>query len=228
MLDRLITAFYWFNVRTWVTLVVAWAAKKHVEGLENVPGKGPVILVSNHLNNADPPLLTQIVPRRIVWLAKRELFDIPVVGWLCRAFGLIPVRRFEADLSALRKAQAALRRGHMIGMFPEGTRSHGAGLKEGEPGTAMIALRTGAPLLPVAIWGTENVRLPRDLLRRTEVYVRIGPPFTLPRAQRLTRADVEAGTRAIMERIAALLPEKYRGVYGGTASAEKTAQETKA
>jgi 1-acyl-sn-glycerol-3-phosphate acyltransferase len=111
-------------------------------------------------------------------------------------------------------------------MFPEGTRSKGAGLKEGEPGTALLALRTGAPILPVAIWGTEHAKLPRDMFRRTDVHIRIGQPFTLPRPKRITKQHITDGTREIMERIARMLPEYLRGVYANEAAAA-VASETK-
>lgn len=214
MLDRLITVFYWFMVRTWIALLMTIAARLDIKGMENLPKKGPVILVSNHFNTADPPVITYVLPRRIVWMAKQELFDTPAFGPVFRMLGLIPVRRFEADLKALRRAQQALKRGQVLGMFPEGTRSSGRGLAEGEPGSAVIALRTGAPILPVAIWGTENVKLPRDFFRVTRASIRIGEPFHLPETKRVTKEQVAEGTRAIMERIAELLPEKYRGVYG--------------
>jgi 1-acyl-sn-glycerol-3-phosphate acyltransferase len=211
--DRLLTAFYWLNVLTWVKLVLLIVTSQHIEGRENIPRKGPIILACNHFSVGDPPILTGIVPRRISWMAKQELFQTPVIGWLYNMFGCVPVRRFEADLKALRMSQEVLQRGHVLGMFPEGTRSAGRGLKKGEPGTAVIALRTGVPVLPVAIWGTENVKLPRDLFRRTRVWVRFGQPFTLPITKRLTKEQVEESTELIMRRIAALLPVEFRGVY---------------
>jgi 1-acyl-sn-glycerol-3-phosphate acyltransferase len=215
VLDRLTTLFYWLNIRTWVTLIMLWAARIKTEGLGHFPRKGRAILVSNHFNLADPPVLTYVMPRRVVWMAKQELFDIPVAGWLFRGFGLIPVRRFEGDLKALRKAQNALRRGHVLGMFPEGHRSAGKGLQPAEPGTAFIALRTGAPIVPVAIWGTEGIKLPWAALRfgANRIRVRFGHPFQLPETKRATKDQIEAGTREIMEKIAELLPAKYHGVY---------------
>lgn len=218
MKDRLQTFFYWLNVQTWVRLIVTLVIRQDVKGLENVPRRGALVLASNHLNLADPPILTFLMPRRVVWMAKQELFDIPVAGLLYRMFGCIPVRRFEADLRALRRSQQALRRGHVLGMFPEGTRSGGLGLKQGEPGTALLALRSGAPVLPVAIWGTEGMKLPRDFFRRTHVRVAIGQPFRLPQAKRIDKEQVEAGTEEIMRRIAALLPPEYRGEYAEAAA----------
>ncbi len=161
-------------------------------------------------------MLTGITPRRIVWMTKQELFDIPLFGILYHLFGCIPVRRFEADLRALRRAQEALRRGLVLGMFPEGTRSGESGLGQGEPGTALIAMRTNTPILPVAIWGTEGIKLPRDFFRRTEVHVRYGEPFYLPKPERITKETVERGAEIIMRRIAELLPQRYRGIYADT------------
>ena len=206
--------YYWINVLTWIRLIMLLVIHRDMQGVERLPRRGGLILASNHLNLADPPIITAVMPRRIVWMTKQELFDIPVFGFLYHLFGCIPVRRFEADLRALRRSQDALRRGLMLGMFPEGTRSGESGLGRGEPGTAILAMRTNTPVQPVAIWGTEGMKLPRDFFRRTTVHVRFGEPFLLPRPQRLTKEAVEAGTETIMRRIAEMLPERYRGIYG--------------
>ncbi len=212
MINRLQGLFYWFCVHTWVRLILLIVTSRDIKGRENIPREGGVILTSNHFSVGDPPILTGVFPRRLAWMAKQELFDIPVFGKLYNMGGFIPVRRFEGDLHALRLSQRALRRGLVLGMFPEGTRSGGR-LGRGEPGSALIALRTGAPILPVAIWGTENAKLPRDLLRRTHVNIRYGEPFRLPESTRVTKEQVAAGTEEIMTRIAALLPAQYRGAY---------------
>lgn len=205
--------YYWVNVLTWIRLIILLVIKRDITGLQNVPRKGPVILAGNHLNLADPPIITAIMPRRIVWMGKQELFDIPVFGFLYYLFGCIPVQRFRADLRALRRSEEALRRGLMLGMFPEGTRSGESGLGRGEPGTAILAMRTNTPILPFAIWGTEGVKLPRAFFQRTSAHIRIGEPFLLPRPERLTKEAVEEGTETIMRRIAEMLPERYRGIY---------------
>ncbi len=224
MIDKLITLLYWLNVRTWVSALRFLTVNLTLRGKERIPHHGSLILVSNHLNNADPLVLTAIMPRRIVWMTKKEWFDTPVVGGLFHLFGLIPVRRSEADLKALRKAQQALDKGQVLGMFPEGTRSKTASLAEGEPGTAVIALRSGASILPVAIWGTEKIRLPRDFLGRHRFNVQIGEPFHLPETKRLTKQQVAKGTHEIMERISQLLPERYRGGYGSEDPVSATAK----
>jgi 1-acyl-sn-glycerol-3-phosphate acyltransferase len=213
LIDRVITFFYWLNVKTWVSALRLVTVSLTFKDKERIPRNGALIVVSNHLNNADPLVLTAILPRRIVWMTKKEWFDTPVVGSLFHLFGLIPVRRYEADLKALRRAQQALEKGQVLGMFPEGTRSKTATLAEGEPGTAVIALRTGVPVLPVAIWGTENISLPRDFFRRHKFSVQVGEAFRLETTGRLTKERVASATREIMERVADLLPEKYRGVY---------------
>jgi 1-acyl-sn-glycerol-3-phosphate acyltransferase len=211
-MDRFHTIFYWLNVWTWIKLALFIVTSRDVRGLENVPMKGALILTCNHFSVGDPPVLTGIFPRRIVWMVKQELFDIPIFGKLYSIGGFIPVRRYEGDLGAIRKSQIALRRGHVLGMFPEGTRSGGR-LAAGEPGTALIALRTGTPILPAAIWGSEHAKLPRDLFRRTRVHVRFGEPYRLVQPKRITKEAVTEGTNEIMRRIAALLPPEYHGEY---------------
>ena len=223
MKQRLQAAFYWLNVWTWIRATLWVVTSQDVVGKENIPRTGALIFTCNHFSIGDPPLLIGILPRRIVWMAKQELFDVPVFGKLYNMGGFIPVRRFEGDLRAIRRSQDALRRGRVLGMFPEGTRSGGK-LGRGEPGTAMIALRTGALVLPAAIWGTEHVRLPRDLFRRTRVHVRFGEPYRLPSAGRITRESIAAGTDEIMRRIAELLPAEYRGEYADASARSTTAE----
>ena len=217
------TVYYWVNVKTWVRLLVWLVIRGDVKGRERIPRKGALILASNHLNVADGPLITAMLPRRVVWMVKQELSDIPVFGILYHLFGCISVRRFHADLRALRRSQEALQRGLMLGMFPEGTRSGESGLGRGEPGSALLAMRTHTPVLPMAIWDTEGIKLPREFFRRTSVHVVFGEPFYLPQPERLTKEAVEAGSDLIMSRIAELLPQRYRGMYAGGGEAQALA-----
>lgn len=207
-----VRGFYYLNL-LWTRALLMLITSRDIQGRENVPRRGALIVASNHLSNGDPPILTAAVPRQIAWMTKAEWFKTPIIGQFFRMGGMIPVRRFEADLQALRHAQRVLRDGGVLAMFPEGTRGGDKGLRAGEPGTALIALRTSTPIVPIAIWGTEHVKLPRDLFRRTRVHIRFGKPFTLEASKRITRDDVARGTEAIMREIAALLPERYRGVY---------------
>ena len=213
-----VAAWYWANIRSWATLLVAINLRTEIIGIESVPKKGAFILARNHVSLADPPVLSVKTPRRIAWMAKKELFDVPILGLFYRFYGCVPVRRERADLAALRKAQEALERGLPLGMFPEGTRAGKPGLKEAEPGTALVALRTGVPVLPVGITTTKPVTLPAGFFywltrRRPEVTVVYGKLFSLPTPLTIRKSEVEAGTTRIMQEIAALLPPEYRGFY---------------
>lgn len=209
--------FYWSLLGV-VRAIVFSLARVEVIGKKNVPRKGPLIIASNHFNNADPPVLGATMPRRLVFMAKNEMFQWPILGLAARLGGAFPVRRSEADLGALRKAGEVLHNGEALAMFPEGTRSTDGKMHKAHPGTALLALRSEAPVLPVAISGTENIvliRLPLDLLRRRRPRVRVvvGQPFFLPPVERITADEVERCTDVIMGRIAALLPPSHRGEY---------------
>lgn len=197
-------------------LIMAIYAKVEVVGVENVPRGGGLIIVSNHLNNADPGLVGGFLRRRVVFMAKDEMFQWLAWGGYLRLIGAFPVRRTEADLKALRRAVQVLRRGEALVMFPEGTRSRTGSMRKGQPGTAIVALRAGAPILPVAVTGTEVVRLPLDFFRpfrRIKIRMVVGQPFFLPPVPRPTPEDIAHCTDMIMGRIAALLPPEYRGYY---------------
>jgi 1-acyl-sn-glycerol-3-phosphate acyltransferase len=211
--------FYRFTKLVIGFILFVWT-RKEVVGLENVPRKGPVILASNHVNLLDPPVLAVLVPRRIVYMGKIELWSTPILGPLFGLAGFIPVRRFEGDLRALRQAEKALRQNQVLGMFPEGTRSGKPGLGKGHPGTAIVALRTGAPIVPVAVTGTEGVSVPRSFFRITRVRVVFGKPFELAKGRRLSSELAEECTERIMREIALLLPEEYRGAYTGVVAGQ--------
>ena len=216
-------AVYW-PARALMTGIALLLARIEVVGRERVPRRGALIVASNHLNNADPPVLTIISPRRLVFMAKYEALRWPIIGLLIRLSGAFPVRRLEADIGALRQASRVLHEGEVLAMFPEGTRSKEGGLGSAYPGTAFVALRTGTPILPIGITGTETIGFPRVLfdavrLRRARVRVVIGDPFFLPPVSRITAEEVIHCTDVIMDRIASLLPPSYRGQYGETDTA---------
>jgi 1-acyl-sn-glycerol-3-phosphate acyltransferase len=199
-------------------------ARISVEGLEKLPPQGPVVIVSNHLNDADPGIIATRIPRRIVFLAKSELFRIPILRNFMEAYGAVPVRRNEADLSVLRRSAEALREGLAVCVFPEGTRSGpSAALKEAWPGAALVALRGDSLIAPLAITGSQHLPLPMMFLRpfrRYRVLLRFGEPFRLPKPARINAEAAKAGTDEIMRRIAALLPPAHRGYYGDEAAGE--------
>ena len=199
----------------WLGLTV-YVRKLEVVGRENVPLEGPLILASNHLNNADPPAIAFAAPRHPTFMAKREMTTWPIIGPAFRMFGAFPVRRGRPDRSAIRAASEVVQRGDMLVMFPEGTRSRTGALTRGYSGTALVALRSGAPVLPVAITGTEDIIWPWLFLKPQSVKhvkVVIGQPFRLPPVERINNETTRQATDLIMRHISALLPPEYRGVY---------------
>lgn len=199
-----------------VKLLLRLLTRWRVEGKENVPVQGSLIIVSNHLNLIDPPLLSASIQRRIVFMAKEELFHSLFLGPLVRGWHAFPVRREQLDREALRQAQQVLSEGLALGMFPEGARSATAQMQQAYAGASLVALRSGAPILPVGITGTEKLRNPFALLRRPEVTVNIGRPLSLPPLDgKLRRDQLASVTDFIMAHIAELLPQSYRGAYGG-------------
>lgn len=188
-----------------------------VDGREHEPAGGPVIVVSNHLSDLDPLVVGAALRRRVAFMAKHELFRVPGVRWWITACGAFPVRRGTPDRQALRTALGILQRGGVLVMFPEGTRGRDRTLREPEPGAAMLARRTGAALLPVAVLGTDLV-LPRDAHRPRlgRITVRIGPPLYVAAAlkngtaaegerDRGGREELDAIGRLYMTEIARLL-----------------------
>lgn len=205
-------------------VALAGLTRIRLEGaVEEVPRDGPVIVAANHASNLDPVVLgAHLLPRigrRFQWLGKRELFDWPVVGWMARNGGVHAVDRGAADVEAYRLAKRILDEGHVLFVFPEGTRSADGALQRARDGVAVLALRTGAPIVPVGIAGS-SARWPRGQKLPHpggRVTVRVGPPFRLEDVLPggLDRkAATPMATDAIMRRIAALLPAAQRGVYG--------------
>jgi 1-acyl-sn-glycerol-3-phosphate acyltransferase len=200
---------------------VLWIlARWRVTGRERIPMQGPLIVVCNHLNNADPPIVgAGIARRRLRFMAKIELFKLPF-GLFPRAYGAFPVRRFDADVAAMLNAERILRNGGVLGMFPEGTRSRTGYIGKPHLGTAMIALRSGATVLPCAITGTEVLRNPLNVLRRPVITFTIGEPVQLERIKRPSEEQVMQLTDQIFSAITAMLPPKYLPPYTGAEANE--------
>lgn len=189
-----------------------------VEGRGNVPAEGPLMVVVNHQSNADPPIVAASLRRGARFLAKYEIFSVatPLGRWLLRSYGVYPLRRGRADIAAYRWAVEQLERprGTLV-LFPEGTRNLG-GMGRAEPGVAQLAARTGVPMLPIGITGTERLGTVARVFNPTgRIRVRIGEPFRLVSAP--GRGDLEAVASEIMGRVARLLPAAYRGVYAEAA-----------
>jgi 1-acyl-sn-glycerol-3-phosphate acyltransferase len=188
-------------------------------GVENVPPEGPLLVASNHLSNADPIILEAAFPRPLFFVGKSELFRNPFFRWVLHRFGGIPVERGTPDRAAIRRARAVLEQGIALGIYPEGVRSRTVALVEGLPGAGLIALQSKAPVLPVAIYGTEffpvNGEIPprRPKNQPPGVTVHFGSPFHVPERVDGKRVTADEATQLIMVRIAELLPERYHGVY---------------
>lgn len=189
--------------------IFAIAIRLTLRGRYNLPRRGPYIIVANHLSWMDIPLIPAYIPGKVIYMAKEELF-YGRVGWLVRFLGAFPVKRGEGDRQALRAADDLLKRGKVLIIFPEGTRSKTQMMGKAHSGIGMIALRAGVPVVPVAIWGSENA------LRKfgARVTVSYGEPMVFkPKGNKVTREDIDAATATIMHKIAAMLPPQYRGIY---------------
>jgi 1-acyl-sn-glycerol-3-phosphate acyltransferase len=198
-------------MRTWFRI--------RLEGEEHIPEAGPVILASNHRSNMDPVLLASAVRRPVAFMAKAELFVGPL-GWIMHWIGQFPVRRGGIDREALRRTDAVLARGSMLGLFPEGTRGDG-GFSAVHPGLAYIVVRQRCPVLPVAIFGTERVRRRLGWLPfASPVRIVIGPAIDLP-----TSTGDRAGRRAASELLRQRL-QAFLAVAGGSPTAQSTSSQS--
>jgi len=187
------------------------------QDFHKVPMRGPLILVTNHIGSLEVPLMfVHLQPRKMIGLAKIETWDKKFMGWLFDLWEAIPVRRGEADLDAIRACLDVLKAGNILAIAPEGTRSYHGRLLRGQPGTAMIALRSGAPILPIAHWGAEDFGANIKKLKRTPFHVRVGRPFAVEtHGEKVTGEMRQEIVDEIMCQIAALLPEEYHGEYAG-------------
>jgi 1-acyl-sn-glycerol-3-phosphate acyltransferase len=187
-----------------------------VEGLENVPRQGPLVVCANHFATLDPPMVPAYLPRADTWnMAKSEYFRKPLMRWIFTRYHAFPVVRHSADRAALRRAFDLLKAGEVLIIYPEGTRIESGELATPEPGAGFIAQKAGCPVLPVALTGTREC-LPKGARwpRRVPVTLRFGKPFLLPqRRPNGERISHEEASDAIMLAIAELLPPENRGRY---------------
>jgi len=215
--------FYWFL--KWIALgpMLRVVFRPRATGLENVPEEGPGILASNHLSYADWLFMPLTVPRRVSFVAKAEYFTGPgIKGWLQKTFfsgsGQIPIDRSGANAAegALISAKRVLDRGELFGIYPEGTRSHDGRLYRGKTGVARLALESGAPVIPVAVVGTDVVAPPgKKFGRFTRPVVRFGKPLDFSRYEGMEndRFILRSITDEIMYEIMRLSGQEYVDVY---------------
>ncbi len=186
-----------------------------VTGMEALPPHGGYLLAVNHLSRLDPPLVFALLDRdEVTALVADKYQKYPFFRWVVETVNGIWISRGEADRSALRQARDFLKGGGVLGIAPEGTRSHTGALIRAKTGTAYLADKAGVPVIPVAISGTEGAIWPALFLQRPRLHVQIGAPVELLPLEREGReTTLQRNTDEIMCRIAAMLPERYWGVY---------------
>lgn len=185
------------------------------DDFKKVPVEGPLILVGNHVNFLEVPVfLPHVDHPNVIGIAKRESWNNPLFNFLFNQWGIIPIDRGVVDREAFRLTEEALKESKVVAMSPEGTRSKDGCLLQGKPGVVAIAVRSKAPLLPVAFYGYENFWQNLKKFRKTDFKVAVGKPFQLKLdGSSLSRDVRQTITDEIMFKIAELLPEKYRGYY---------------
>jgi 1-acyl-sn-glycerol-3-phosphate acyltransferase len=206
-LDRMTWLYRLFHYAVIPAVLRLWT-RLRVEGREHLPATGPFILISNHVDNWDTYIVGLFVRDRVInFLARADGLESRWLGWYWRQLGAIP-----ADRAGLAEALRILRAGGAIGVFPEGMIA--PSLAPAIPGSVLLALRSGAPVIPAAVWGTERIR-PWSILRPPRVTVRYGRPRIV---RRVRGQGAQAAADELMAAIAAMLPERYRGVYARSAA----------
>jgi len=207
------------------TGIIKWmvdtACKIDDRELEKIPFKGPAIIIMNHTNFLEVPILyTHLLPRLIVGLAKEETWKIPVYGFLARQWGGVPIKRGSADMNAFRKIAEVMDQERILVIAPEGTRNKTGVLKKAYPGIITMAMQNNVPIIPVAHFGSEKFWNNFKRFKRTKFTFRVGRPFYIKsdigKVSGKMRQELLFG---IMVQLAKILPEKYRGVYSDIESA---------
>ena len=216
---RMHWVYYFGRIIIYILLFPFGSLKKI--GRDEVPGPGPYLIISNHLHIGDPPIVGASVKQKSVFMAKEELFRRFYSRFWVKNYGAFPVRRGGIDREAIHLAEAWIKKGISVVMFPEGTRSPDGTMKTALPGAALIANRLNIPILPVGITGTDKLKnLKWAFFHRPRVTVTIGKPFTLPSFEgKITKEKRKDLIDLMMGHIAELLPPEYRGVYSGGISA---------
>ncbi len=222
MIDSPSSEFYsivkplgWDFVQRMLRFLFQFFIRLDAQGLEHLPETGPAILAPNHVNWFDVILIATFSKTPPVTFAADKWDKVPLVNFLLRHFGqAIFVHRGAPDRQALTTALRALKAGRVLGVAPEGTRSHDGILRKGHDGAAWLASRSDAQIVPIAMWGHENIILDWLHLRRPRVHFHVGEPFRLPPEARKARSrDMGPYTDIIMHRIAEMLPPERRGYY---------------
>lgn len=193
----------------------------HAEALAGVPARGPLIIMMNHINILEIPLIySRLQPRPVHGLVLAEHWKNPLVAWGLDACGSIPLQRGEGNLASINKALETLAAGEIILIMPEGTRSGDGQLQHARPGVVLLALKSQAPILLIVTHGGEKYKDNLKKLRRTEFFISLGKPFTLKAGNGMVDSLVRmAMLDELMYQMAALLPPENRGVYSNLSEA---------
>lgn len=215
-MSQLQLAFRYF-ARGFLRAACATLTKAEIRGRENIPPGGPLIVAFNHLAHLDPLLVIAAMPYPVDPIALSDLYSVPGTGLALRAYGVIPVHRDQVDRQVIHRALQVLRNGNVVILAPEARRSVTGALERARSGAAYLAMKSSAPVMPVAITGTENLVEDLKRLHRPHLTATFGTPFTLSHYEKGSRPAREKRREAvdeIMIRIARMLPPEYRGVYG--------------
>jgi 1-acyl-sn-glycerol-3-phosphate acyltransferase len=200
-----------------IKLIISLTCKVTIIGQEKIPREGGCIVAANHIGRLDALFVYTVLPRNDVILTVAEKYQsIGFFRWAGRTMDVLWIDRFNTDFGTLRKVLQRLKKGEIYGVAPEGTRSKTEALQPGKMGTVYLAAKTQVPILPAAFTGTEDrlIRMNLKRLKRTPVTVTIGDPINLPSLPRADRDEfLQQTTDELMCQIAAMLPEKYHGVY---------------
>lgn len=217
-----------FVLRRLIDLGFGVLTDLEIVGKENLPATGPFIVVANHFNFADPAAVIRVAPWPLDFFGGVQRPDAPwLLDWLPKAWGIYAVRRGAASMTAMRAAKAVLSQNGVLGIFPEGG-SWAQVLRPARPGTAYVAVRTGAPLLPIGLDGVTDIFRRLGQRRRAKVTIRIGRPFgpfTSKARGVALRQELDALGHEIMQHIAELIPPERRGVYSTDPKIREAAQE---
>lgn len=202
LITTLLKIYFWLTLRM------------DADEMKKIPMQGPLIVISNHTGQIEVPVLvTLLQPRKISGWGKVEAFDNAFLRWVFGAWGIIPIRRGEADIKALKDALRALQDGCFFGIAPEGTRNKTGVLIRAHPGTVILALRSGVPVLPVAHWGGEVFLANLKRFKKTDFHLRVGEPLKINADGKVSAEVRQEIADDMMYEIAKLMPEEYRGVY---------------
>jgi len=204
----------WFVVKV-IRLGLGILCRIDTIDLDKIPLNGPMIVYTNHTGSIEVPMTFVLLqPRPLTGIAKTETWDNSFMAWLFNLWGIIPIRRGEADMDAMRKTLDSLKEGKILGMSPEGTRNKTGKLLRGHPGIVMLAIRSGAPLIPMAHWGGENFKSNLKKLKRTDFHAIVGDPFVInTKGEKIDKNTRQVIVDELMYQLATLLPEEYRGEY---------------